>query len=178
MKLFYSITGTIFALVLLFLIYIYSGSYNPGSLSKHNGLTLWTIKTTLSHSIEKRAKNISVPSNLNDSSVIQMGFNHFNEMCTGCHGAPGIKPNEAAKGLYPAAPLIYKFANNMNPKTTFWVIKNGIKMSGMPALSPTHSDDKIWAITAFITKKLGKMNADEYKAWQMKYKSMDMGDDK
>jgi len=58
----------------------------------------------------------------------------------------------------------------MNPRETFWTIKYGLKMTGMPAYGPTHADDKIWAITAFITQKLGTMTPLEYNTWMDKYK--------
>lgn len=176
MKTLYTVIGTLAILIIAFFAYIFSGYYDPSSLTKHNGLTVWAIKTTLNHSIKKRAGDIQVPSNLKDSSAIHTGFEHYNEMCVGCHGAPGIEPSEAAKGLYPAPPLIYKFADQMSPKTAFWIIKYGVKMTGMPAFKPTHPDDKIWDMTAFITQKLGKMTPAEYKAWQRKYHGSDEGD--
>jgi mono/diheme cytochrome c family protein len=38
-------------------------------------------------------------------------------------------------------------------------------MTSMPAYGPTFSDEKIWAITAFVTHKLPKMSAAEYSEW-------------
>ena len=32
----------------------------------------------------------------------------------------------------------------------FWIIKNGIKMTGMPAFGPTHQDEQIWNIVGFV----------------------------
>jgi len=43
----------------------------------------------------------------------------------------------------------------------FWVIKNGVKMTAMPAWGPTHSDQKIWAMVAFL-EKLPHMTAAQY----------------
>ena len=42
-------------------------------------------------------------------------------------------------------------------------------MTSMPAYGPTHSDDKIWAMAAFVSQKLATMSPDEYKSWQEKY---------
>ena len=47
------------------------------------------------------------------------------------------------------------------PEELFWVIKNGVKMTGMPAWGPTHSDAKLWAIVAFL-EKLPQMSAQQY----------------
>lgn len=61
--------------------------------------------------------------------------------------------------------------SNDMPDTTeaFWIIKNGIKYTGMPAFGPTHSNQKIWAITDFLLNKLNKMSPQEYQQWYQKY---------
>ncbi len=61
------------------------------------------------------------------------------------------------------------------PDTTeaFWIIKNGIKMTSMPAFGPTHSDQKIWAITDFLLNKMNKMSLIEYLEWIKKYSEQD-----
>lgn len=176
MKTIKTVLITLASLVVLILLYIYSGIFNPGALKPHTSLTRWMINKTKHVSIERRSKKVEVP-DLTDTTLIQTGFVHYNEMCVVCHSAPGLKTSEIARGLYPHAPHIYKFAKWMHPKETFWVIKNGIKMTGMPAFGPTHDDQKIWAMTAFITKKLGTMTPQEYKAWQEKYKGKEMDDD-
>jgi len=152
-----------------FLLYIFSGTYDISQLTPHNGLTKWVIKKTTHASIESRMKENAVPSNINDSTLIIEGFRHYDEMCTDCHGGPGVELDELAAGLYPKPPKIYKHATQEDPQEFFWIIKNGIKMTGMPAYSPTHTDEKIWAITAFVTGKLNKMSAEEYKDWRKKY---------
>jgi mono/diheme cytochrome c family protein len=176
MKTFVTVIITLASLAILLLLFIFSGIFNPGALKPHKDLTLWAINTTKDISIEKRAKKISVPY-LDDTTMIQTGFRHYNEMCVMCHSAPGMDESEIAQGLYPHAPHIYKYAGKMDPKEIFWIVKNGIKMTGMPAFGPTHDDQKIWDITAFIKNKLGNMTPKEYKAWQKKYKGEGMDDD-
>ena len=117
-----------------------------------------------------------VPGNIKDTSLIVVGFKHYNEMCVGCHGAPGVKPYELAEGLYPKPPELFKHADEGDAQEFFWIIKNGIKMTSMPAYGPTHDDTKIWAITAFVTQQLAKMTPEEYKSWSEKYADKDADD--
>lgn len=168
-KVFITVVVTLVILAGGFLIFIFSGSYNISQLSHHNKLTLAIIKTTTHHSVEKRLKGIVVPDNLKDSAMLITGFQHYNEMCAMCHAAPGQEPNEMAKGLYPKPPELYKYAGENDAREFFWIIKNGIKMTSMPAFEPTHDDQKIWAMDAFVTQKLGKMSPEEYQAWLKKY---------
>jgi mono/diheme cytochrome c family protein len=143
-----------------FLIYIYSGSYNISAMVPHNGLTRWIISTVTDNSVEHHAKDIKAP-NLMDSSMIQTGFNHYRRMCVGCHGAPGRDQGEMAKSYYPKPPLLVYAVKDWNPSELFWIVKNGIKMTAMPAFGRTHSDNEIWAITAFL-QKLPDMTKEQF----------------
>jgi len=122
----------------------------------------------MKRSVKRRAEGITPSKDfvLTDPATIRIGFNHYREMCIICHGAPGVKPREAHAGLNPQPPLLAaKLVKGMSPAELFWVIKNGIKMTGMPAWGPTHSDDQIWAIVAFV-KQLPTLTAADYRAMQ------------
>lgn len=97
--------------------------------------------------------------------MIQRGANHFAEMCAQCHGAPGEQPEEIARGLWPEAPDLVKVAPDWTPGELYWITKHGIKFSAMPAWGPTHSDEKIWDIVAFL-EKLAKLSPAEYQQLQ------------
>ena len=168
-KIIVTVILTIVVLIAGFYIYIVSGVYDISQLTPHNGLTKSIISMTTHNSINKRIKEIIVPANLKDTGMIILGFKHYTEMCSNCHGAPGEKADEMAEGLYPKPPELYKHTEESDAQEFFWIIKNGIKMTSMPAFKPTHDDEKIWAMTAFVTQKLPKMSADEYKEWVAKY---------
>ncbi len=129
-------------------------------MNDESGFMKWVLNTTSDNSIESRSRDISVP-DLNDPEMIKEGFEHYNEMCASCHGEPGQDQTELSKGLNPPAPYFVKAAKFIDAKEMFWVTKNGIKMTGMPAWGKTHSDEKIWAIVAFM-KKLPVISAEEY----------------
>ncbi|HEY5405932.1 MAG TPA: cytochrome c [Ginsengibacter sp.] len=171
-KIILSVFLTLVVIIGAILIYIYSGSYNVSQLVPHNALTKWAVTTTTHHSIDKRLKGIKVPP-MNDSAMIAEGFMHYNEMCVTCHGGPGISPDELAKGLYPQPPKFYKSTDMPDTAEAFWIIKNGIKMTSMPAFGPTHTDAKIWAMTDFLLTKLNEMSPEEYQLWVHKYSKPD-----
>lgn len=154
------------------LIFLYSGAYNVSAMVPHNRLTLWMINTLKDNSIEHRSKDVKVPDNLNDTSLVRIGFSHYKEMCQGCHGAPGIEKSEIGKGLYPHPPNLAHSAKEMPPSELFWITKNGIKLTGMPAFGKTHSDDKIWAIVSFM-EQLPTMTKEQYKALNSSTKEID-----
>jgi mono/diheme cytochrome c family protein len=162
---------TIVVVVILFLLggifFIYSGVYNVAATSQDSKPMHWLLETTREQSIERRAEDIIAPAEsvLNDPQTLRIGFVHYAEMCVVCHGAPGLEPGEARAGLNPTPPLLTKVAKAVSTQEMFWVIKHGIKMTGMPAWGPTHGDDKIWAMVAFV-KKLPELTPAQYQAMQ------------
>jgi len=156
----------LFVLVVLviagFLLFIYSGLYNVAATSPDPGFVQWIMSTTSDNSVRAHAKSVKVPDFSTEENAKE-GFEHYHEMCVTCHGAPGVKPSEIGQGIYPPAPDLAESANEMSPAQLFWVIKNGIKMTAMPAFGPTHSDQKIWDIVAFV-KRLPGMPAETYGA--------------
>ncbi len=167
-KIILTVVITLTLIVAALIGYIYSGAYNISQLSPHNAITRWMIGKTTHYSINKRIKAITVPQ-MNDSTMIIEGFSHYNEMCVICHGAPGVDPGELVEGLYPRPPKFYKSDDMPKPDEAFWIIKYGIKMTSMPAFEPTHSDEKIWAITDFLLNKMNSMSPEEYSEWKEKY---------
>ena len=155
------ITGSAAAIGVIAIVgFAYSGIYDVSASSSHSSIVSWLLSTTSHASIERHAKDIDVP-NLDDDSLARAGVNDFNGMCTGCHGAPGQDPEAMGQGLNPPPPDLAESAAEMSPAELFWVTKNGIKMTGMPAWGATHDDDAIWPVVAFMTK-LPELNASEY----------------
>ena len=146
------------------LAFMYSGAYDVSASKPDKGLIRWVLVTTQRHSVHRGVdalKGIQVP-NLEDPKRIQTGLVHYHEMCTTCHGAPGVNISEIGQGLNPDPPELSDVGRD-EPEETFWVVKNGIKMTGMPGFGVTHTDDEIWNIVAFV-RKMGKLTPQQYQA--------------
>lgn len=144
--------------------FIYSGAYSVSMSNHDNAVMNWYFDTGTTRSVKQHAEGISPPE-LNDPKMIRSGANHFAEMCVQCHGGPGEQPQEIAKGLWPEAPDLAKAVPDWTPAELYWITKNGIKFSAMPAWGPTHSDAKIWEIVAFL-QKLPNLSPAEYRRIQ------------
>jgi mono/diheme cytochrome c family protein len=83
-------------------------------------------------------------------------------MCVTCHGEPGREPSEIGRGLNPEAPELSKSAQEWSDSELHWIIRNGIKMSGMPGFGETHDDKEIWAIATFLRTMSGR-TPDQYR---------------
>jgi mono/diheme cytochrome c family protein len=163
MKIFLSIIFTIIVLCILGIIFIYSGIYDVSAAKPEAGFAKWVLSTTMDNSVEHHSKNIKVP-NLDNPARIAEGFAEYKSMCEECHGAPGKKETELAKGLNPHAPNLSRSGQEMSAEELFWVTKNGVKMTGMPAWGKTHPDNKIWSLVAAM-KKLHETTPEQYNAY-------------
>ena len=143
-------------------VFIWLGWYNVGADVPHWKITFWLLEKARERSVEMHSKDIASPS-FNDQKLPDVGFPHFNEMCRQCHGAPGYPPDEFAEGLYPRPPSLASrdVQQELSASELFWIVKHGIKMTGMPGFGKTHTDDQIWGIIA-IVKKLPEMNHAAY----------------
>ncbi|HVG09157.1 MAG TPA: cytochrome c [Thermoanaerobaculia bacterium] len=140
--------------------FIYSGIYDVAAGTPDTGLIQWALETTQHRSVHRRAEQVKAPP-LNDPDLIRTGLIEYHEMCVVCHGAPGVPISPAGQGLNPSPPLLADESTRGEAGELFWITKNGIKMTGMPAFGVTHSDEEIWAIVAFM-KRMGDLSPEEY----------------
>ena len=103
---------------------------------------------------------MTVP-DLDDPALVRAGLNDFEAMCIQCHTRPGGTPSAVADGLNPPPPDLAESAEHMTAAELFWVTKNGIKMTGMPAWGASHEDEQLWPVVAFLLA-LPEVNAAGY----------------
>ena len=140
---------------------VFGGFVDVSANERHSPQIEWALKTTARNSVRRLSKEIKVP-DLAGSDEIPLGAQLYDEMCVMCHAAPGKAAGELAEGLYPKPPELAKIAETRTPGELFWVTKNGIKMTGMPAWGPSHKDDYLWAMVAFM-QAMPTMTAGKYK---------------
>jgi mono/diheme cytochrome c family protein len=166
MKTLLSFLGFLAVLAVAALLFIFSGVYDVSASNPDSGLIAWALQTTQSRSVhrayERLEGKVQIP-RLDKPQTVRTGLIHYHEMCVTCHGAPGVKISEIGQGLNPYPPELAARAAEDEPLETFWIVKNGIKMTGMPAFGATHSDDEIWAIVAFLNR-MPKLSPQEYQA--------------
>ncbi len=158
------VVGTLIVFGIASVAYVYSGWFDVAASSSHNALERWALNTTMKRSVVAGARSVGDPPPFSDE-MFKDGFEHYDEMCTVCHGGPGIERSEIGKGLNPRAPDLAEAVKAWTPRQLFWIIKHGVKMTGMPSFGATHDDDEVWNIVAFV-EKLPQISPEQYQ--QMK----------
>lgn len=162
MKIIFAFFVALFLLTGTVSVLVWSGSYNVAATVPHWKITHWFLEKVREQSIAAHSQGISLPP-LTEQKLIHIGFKNYHAMCQFCHGAPGYSRTEIAQGLYPSPPELTSgnVLKEQNNAELYWVIKNGIKMTGMPAFGPTHTEDELWGIVAFVNT-LPTLKAEEY----------------
>jgi mono/diheme cytochrome c family protein len=142
-------------------IFIGLGVYNVAADDPHWSMTYRILDTARTRSIATRAARIEVPP-LDDPELIKSGAGNYAAMCVTCHLAPGASDTELSLGLYPTPPT-WSELGQVDPREAFWVIKHGIKMSGMPAWGKSMDDQYLWGMVALL-QQFPRMTAADYEA--------------
>lgn len=156
-------------LIVVAVLYFLLGRYDVSATKPHPAIVSMIFHSVTERSIQRNSASLTVPYDVDDENIYVKGFKEYEKMCVQCHGGPGIEASSSGKGLFPKPP---KFPseefNEYSLKDIFWVTKNGVKMSGMPAYGPTYEDKTIWAIAIFLDRSRDLSEA-EYKSLRDKY---------
>lgn len=159
------IGGAVLVLVVLALVglaTVYTGAYNIAATEEHTSLVRWALDTTFRNSIKSRAADIQPPRTVSPE-MIAAGANSYKQMCEHCHAGPGVKRAEWASGMRPKPPHLKDAAAGWKAQEIYWLVKHGARMTGMPAFGPTHDNQALWSIVAFV-KELPAMTPETYAA--------------
>src|SRR5215475_1003600 len=146
-------------------VFFFGGFYSVAGTADDPAAVTWALTRVRTASIDRHA-NDKPPVSLDDAKTVQAGAKAYAALgCTNCHGAPGVKWQKFSEGLHPDPPDLKDVAGELSPAQLFWVIKNGINMTGMPSFEQAGAkDDQIWSVVAFV-KKLPDVSEADYKTW-------------
>ena len=146
-------------------VYFFGGFYSVAGTAQDPAIVASALIKVRQASISHHAAGIP-PMSLDDSAVVQAGARAFaTRGCINCHGGPGVKWAKFSEGLNPSPPDLKEVVGSLEARELFWVVKNGINMTGMPSFGQIGvSDQEIWSIAAFL-KKLPSVSDQDYKTW-------------
>jgi cytochrome c553 len=130
-------------------LYAWLGLFDVSATAKHPRPIEWFLHFVMRRSVMFHARELPVP-NLEDPGLILRGALYYAGTCAACHGAPGQLASPVAQQMTPGPPGLYSARQDFDPSQLFWIIKNGVKFTAMPAWPAADRDDEIWAMVAFV----------------------------
>lgn len=126
--------------------------------------------------VGRAADDIEVPDDLDKAERILRGVVPFEEMCSLCHIPPGEEASVQALGMNPPPPKLKELLQERTTAEAFWVLQHGVRMTGMPAFGPTHPDEALWDLVAFL-QAAASLDSEGYEALQKQAKAKGLAQD-
>ena len=139
------------ALAVLGSLVVVSGLIPIGASSGHWPITEWFLHFTMRRSIATHSLGIKAPP-LDDPDLVLKGATHYEIGCRSCHGSPGMTQPRIPRAMTPHPPELPPRIRELKPEELFYVVKHGVKFTGMPAWPAQQRDDEVWAVVAFLRK--------------------------
>ncbi|HEY0886698.1 MAG TPA: c-type cytochrome [Ramlibacter sp.] len=139
---------------------VWLGLYDISASDQHTAPVYRVLDYAMRRSVMARTRDSRVP-DLADAQRVSRGAAHYREHCVQCHGGPGAAPDALAMGMTPAPASLVGTARAWKPAEMFWVVKHGVKMSGMPSWQYRMTDEEIWDTIAFVAA-MPRMTARDY----------------
>ncbi len=117
-----------------------------------------------SMAVPLRAKSLKNPLAATPD-VLAHGRAHWADHCAPCHGNDGTGDTQIGRNLYPKAPDMRAAATqSLSDGELYYIIQNGIRLSGMPAWGESHAEDdrESWSLVAFV-RHLPRLAPEELK---------------
>lgn len=83
------------------------------------------------------------------------GAKIYRQQCTECHGLPGSAITPAAKGMFPPPPQFFerKVMGNDPVGQNYWIVANGVRLTGMPGYRESLNSDELWQVSQFVSNR-------------------------
>ena len=146
-------------------VFFFGGFYNIAATQPDLGVVARALEHVREASISRHAVD-QPPASLESPATIQAGARAFAARgCTNCHGGPGVMWAKFSEGLRPDPPDLKDVVKDRTTAQIFWVVRNGINMTGMPGFNLVEApDEEIWTIAAFV-KNIPSVSEADFKAW-------------
>jgi thiosulfate dehydrogenase len=144
---------------------IRSGSIPANADAEPGGLEKFVARSSLRATLNAQAPKGANPVAATDANLTE-GVRLYGVHCAICHGSATGKPSAIAKGEYPAPPQLASEGVEDDPEGwTFWKVKHGIRLTGMPAWKDELDDSQIWTLALFL-KHMDKLPPAAEAAWR------------
>jgi mono/diheme cytochrome c family protein len=145
---------------------VQSGLIPANADAKPGRLEIWMARTSLDATLRREAPTEQNPVALTDQNLMN-GVHLFAQNCAVCHGSAkgATASSPIAKGLYQKPPQLATDGVEDDPEGySFWKIRHGIRLTGMPSFGYTLNDQQIWTLALFL-KHMDKLPPAVQQVW-------------
>lgn len=125
-----------------------------GPLTGEHFLVSHAIRASMGNSAQDKS-----PLPADDANLLAGANVYMHDGCAGCHGQLDKPDSGMGSRFYPHAPHLLAHPNGGDHApagATHWVVKNGLRFSGMPTFDGKLTDDQIWQVSLLL-ENVGKL---------------------
>jgi cytochrome c553 len=138
-----------------------SGIVPIAASSGHSAITFWVLELGKRRSIATHTLGLDLPP-LDEPWLVLKGAGHYHDGCRPCHGAPDLPTPRITAAMTPPPADLLGRVEIYDAEELFYIVKHGIKFTGMPAWPAQERDDEVRAVVAFL-RELPRLDADSYR---------------
>jgi len=142
---------TVTSTVLVALVILRMGLVPVSADGTHSRLEARIMPVVLHAAVSRQALSTKTRPAMSEEAR-QSGLHAYKALCATCHGTFNGQPSEYGQAFYPPAPTLSQGLQGYTDEEIFWIIKHGIRNTGMPAWSGALSDDEIWQVVAVLKR--------------------------
>ena len=145
----YGVAATVGTAYVIGTVVMNFGFVDVAASTPHSAVVTELMHSTAHNAIGRAADDIEVP----DLTTVdrETGQRIYRTECGVCHTGPGLPESRFGKGLNPPAPELTRIGEHWGPAELFWIVKHGIRMTGMPSFGARLSDEEIWATVRVLS---------------------------
>jgi cytochrome c553 len=128
--------------------------------SRHWAVTSWFLNFAMRRSVVTHSLTTETP-RLDDPGMVLKGATHYDFGCRPCHGGPELPQPAIAAQMTPHPPHLPPAIRQWRARELFYIVKHGVKFTGMPAWPAQQRDDEVWAMVAFL-QRMPALTAQQY----------------
>ncbi len=149
-KFFIGFLSGIVLLLLAVFLYVRFGFVNPRADIPINALEMHVAMPALDAAVDRRAPEAKNPVAMSDENLLA-GMQIYQSDCASCHGDVSHPHAALAETLYPRPPQFVEDAPDMPENQNYYIIRHGVRLSGMPGWKDALSDEQMWQVTTFLS---------------------------
>ena len=150
------------AALLLGVIVATSGLLNLAASTPHPQGWASFLHYVFKRSTAHHAAGLTVPADFGTPAMIAKGAAYYGTACAHCHGGPGLGQNPVALSMTPRPQYLIHEVGTFSDKELFYIVKHGVKYSGMPAFPAQDRDDEMWSVVSFL-RAMPKLTTAQYR---------------
>ena len=130
-----------------------------GALLLHGGISARVEPSAVEVRVARAMRDWAIPSEARDATnpvppgpdAVAAGLAHFADHCASCHANDGSGRTPLGRNLYPRAPDMRGApTQGLTDGELFFIVENGVRLTGMPAWGGPGSAEGSWQLVHFI----------------------------